>query len=72
MFYPDGTEIPSNLPPTYRVASTFNPPLGDPRTIGESCKTCKHYNNGYCDWWDAAVRSYYYCPDWARIERETK
>lgn len=68
MQYPDGTEIPSTLPETYRIASTFDPQIGDPETIGQSCDTCNNFNNGYCSWWQAAVRPDYYCKEWARIE----
>lgn len=72
MIYPDGTQIPSNLPDTYRPASTYNPPSGDPTTIGESCKNCKRFDSGYCNWWNAAVRYDYYCHAWAQIERKKK
>lgn len=72
MQYPDGTEIPSSLPETYRLASTYNPPSGDPATIGQSCKTCNNYANGYCNWWKAEVKPNYYCKEWAKIQRVKK
>lgn len=70
MNYPDGTEIPANLPNTYRPTSINFPPSGDPRTLGQRCKNCKHYDNGYCTWWKAPVRDDYYCKSWAQIERK--
>lgn len=70
--YPDDTQIPLNLPPSYRQASTFIPQYGEPKTIGESCKNCNHYSIGHCNWWDAEVRNNYYCSEWAKIERIKK
>lgn len=72
MNYPDGSKIPDQLPPSYRPASTYNPPSGDPKTIGEKCRNCRHFDIGYCNWHQAPVRDYYYCLDWARIERKQK
>lgn len=70
--FPDGTQIPLNLPLSYRPASIYSPPSGEPKTIGESCKNCNHYTIGYCNWWDAEVRNNYYCDEWARIEKKEK
>lgn len=58
--YPDGSDIPTSLPPTYGPAS-------DPL---EACSTCEYMNKveGYCFKWDANVRPEWVCASWDNKE----
>lgn len=51
--YPDGEEVPNELPEAYR--------MGDDE---ERCGNCLHFDQGFCDLFDADVRIQYVCNAW--------
>ena len=57
--YPGGGEmIPPQLPYGYVYEKTPNDPNGN------NCGNCFFHQNGYCDYWQAPVRSDYVCKAW--------
>lgn len=52
-FYPDGEEVPDELPEAYR--------MGDGE---ERCGNCIHFEQGNCDLFNAEVRIQYVCARW--------
>jgi len=60
-FYPDGEEVPDNLPDAYR--------MGDGE---ERCGNCMHFDQQYCDLFDAEVRAQYVCGKWEPQDDEEK
>ena len=60
-FYPDGVEIPDQLPPEYQLAGT--PGL----VMNQRCGNCRYYDNylgSMCRHWHAPVRVEYWCLKW--------
>lgn len=57
--YPDGEDIPSDLPEAY-----------GPGTEQENCANCAHYMNGLCERWNnVPVRPTYWCAVWEPKEQ---
>ena len=57
--YPDGEEVPSELPDAYR--------MGDGE---ERCGNCKYLEGRVCTLFDAEVRAQYVCAKWEAAEEE--
>ena len=57
-YYPDGEQIPSDLPLTYQVAPSDN-----------RCGNCLAFDttNSSCKHWLVPVRTEYVCPHWTAI-----
>jgi hypothetical protein len=57
-YYPNGEQISSNLPPSFRVA-----------TDSKSCGNCLAFNptTAICGKWSALVRPEYVCDAWTAI-----
>jgi HK97 family phage portal protein len=57
--YPDGEDVDPKLPSAYRLG-----------TAQKNCGNCIHYENKYCDFFDAEVRAEYLCNAWAGEEEK--
>ena len=66
--FADGYELTDDekrdLPRNYRPASEDDVPQG------KNCGNCGYYGNGYCDFWDAKVKTNYYCNKWEGEEED--
>lgn len=62
--YPDGTKIPESLPDRYQSSSNDEVPAG------QKCRNCKYYDSaiGYCEAFDAPVKSRWWCATWKPIK----
>ena len=57
--YPDGEPVDPKLPDAYRLGNQE-----------KNCANCIHYDNKYCDYFDAEVRPDYLCNAWAGEEEK--
>ena len=65
-YYPNGMEVPSNLPPSYKILSN---------SLIKKCHGCKFYSPhegntesliGKCNFWNAIVKHQYWCKSFKR------
>ena len=60
--YPDFTDIPSQLPPSYDL----------PKIASRNCQNCFYNKNkGLCMKWNANIRSNYWCKSWFSVTKAT-
>ena len=57
--YPDGEDVDPKLPDAYRLGNEE-----------KNCANCIHYEDKYCDFFDAEVRPEYLCNAWAGEEEK--
>jgi len=64
--YPDGAPVPNNLPKAYGLPR----PTPKVLTQNQKCSSCYFNNGGLCSYWNANIRSEYWCAAWVNYQEE--
>ena len=64
--YPNGDPVPNNLPKAYGLPR----PTPKVLTQNQKCSNCYFNNGGLCSYWNANIRSEYWCAAWGQLGSE--
>jgi hypothetical protein len=63
----DPADITDEMPELRELPQNYRPAANPDVPANRNCGNCKHFENFYCERWDAMVSSAYYCNAWEPV-----